>query len=52
VVKAMKDGEPSIGIRSEAGALMLGVWMMKPGEEKVVAKRLREVLAARGSKQA
>ncbi len=31
---------------------MLGVWMMKPGEEKVVAKRLRQVLAAPGSKQA
>jgi L-seryl-tRNA(Ser) seleniumtransferase len=52
VVKAMKDGEPSIGIRSEASALVLGVWMMKPGEEKVVARRLREVLAARGAKQA
>ena len=52
VVKAMKDGEPSIGIRSEANVLVLGVWMMKPGEEKVVARRLREVLAARGAKQA
>ncbi len=52
VVKAMKDGEPSIGIRSEANVLVLGVWMMKPGEEKFVAKRLREVLAARGAKQA
>ena len=44
VVKAMKDGEPSIGIRSEGNALVLGVWMMKPGEEKVVARRLRQVL--------
>ncbi len=52
VVKAMKDGEPSIGIRSEGKDLMLGVWMMRPGEEKVVAKRLREALAARGAKQA
>jgi L-seryl-tRNA(Ser) seleniumtransferase len=52
IVKAMKDGEPSIGIRSEQSALVLGVWMMKPGEEKVVAKRLRQVLAAPGSKQA
>ena len=48
----MKDGEPSIGIRSEGKDLMLGVWMMRPGEEKVVAKRLREALAARGAKQA
>jgi L-seryl-tRNA(Ser) seleniumtransferase len=52
VVKAMKDGEPSIGIRSEANALVLGVWMLKPGEDKVVARRLREVLASPAAKQA
>ena len=44
VVKAMKDGEPSIGIRSEGNALVLGVWMMRPGEEKTVARRLGQVL--------
>jgi len=43
-VKAMKDGEPSIGTRNEANALVIGVWMMRPGEEKVVARRLRQVL--------
>jgi L-seryl-tRNA(Ser) seleniumtransferase len=43
-VKAMKDGEPSIGIRSEGKDLVLGVWMMRPGEEKIVARRLRQVL--------
>jgi L-seryl-tRNA(Ser) seleniumtransferase len=46
VVKAMKDGEPSIGIRSEGKDLVIGVWMMRPGEEKVVARRLRQVLPA------
>jgi L-seryl-tRNA(Ser) seleniumtransferase len=44
VVKAMKDGEPSIGIRSEGQTLVIGVWMMRPGEEKTVARRLRQVL--------
>jgi L-seryl-tRNA(Ser) seleniumtransferase len=44
VVKAMKDGEPSIGIRNEGQDLVIGVWMMRPGEEKVVARRLRQVL--------
>ena len=44
VVKAMKDGEPSIGIRSEGKALVIGVWMMQPGEDKIVARRLRQVL--------
>ena len=44
VVTAMRDGEPSIGIRSEGPALVIGVWMMRSGEEKVVARRLRQVL--------
>lgn len=44
VVKTLRDGEPSIGIRSEEETLVIGVWMMRPGEEKVVARRLRQVL--------
>jgi uncharacterized pyridoxal phosphate-dependent enzyme len=48
VVTAMRDGEPSIAIRSEGPALVIGVWMMRPGEDKVVAKRLRQVLEAKG----
>jgi L-seryl-tRNA(Ser) seleniumtransferase len=44
VVKALRDGEPSIGTRSEGEAVVVGVWMMQPGEAKVVARRLREVL--------
>jgi L-seryl-tRNA(Ser) seleniumtransferase len=47
VVKALKDGEPSIGTRSEGDALVVGIWMMRPGEEKIVARRLREVLDVR-----
>jgi L-seryl-tRNA(Ser) seleniumtransferase len=47
-VTAMKDGEPSIGIRSEGNALVLGVWMMRPGEDKIVAKRLKQVLSTTG----
>ena len=44
VVTAMRDGEPSIAIRSEGPALVIGVWMMRPGEDKIVARRLRQVL--------
>jgi len=47
VVRALRDGEPSIGTRSEGGAVVVGVWMMRPGEEKIVARRLRQVLTAR-----
>jgi len=46
-VKDMRDGEPSIGIRSEGNALVIGVWMLQPGEDKVVARRLRQVLEKR-----
>jgi D-glucosaminate-6-phosphate ammonia-lyase len=44
VVRALRDGEPSIGTRNEGPALVVGVWMMKNGEDKVVARRLRQVL--------
>jgi L-seryl-tRNA(Ser) seleniumtransferase len=44
VVKALRDGEPSIGTRAEGDAVVVGVWMMQPGEDKIVARRLRDVL--------
>jgi L-seryl-tRNA(Ser) seleniumtransferase len=47
-VNRLRTGEPSIGARSEGDALVIGVWMMRPGEEKIVARRLREVLEKRG----
>src|SRR5438874_163263 len=47
-VNRLRAGEPSIGARSEGDALVIGVWMMRPGEEKIVARRLREVLEKRG----
>jgi L-seryl-tRNA(Ser) seleniumtransferase len=44
VVRVLRDGEPSIGTRSEGDAVIVGVWMMRPGEDKIVARRLRQVL--------
>jgi uncharacterized pyridoxal phosphate-dependent enzyme len=44
VVRALQDGEPSIAIRAEGEALVIGVWMMQQGEEQVVARRLRQEL--------
>ena len=49
VVRALQDGEPSIAIRSEGDALVVGVWMMQPGEEKIVARRLRQELEKKAS---
>jgi L-seryl-tRNA(Ser) seleniumtransferase len=46
-VKRLRDGEPSIGTRSEGDALVIGVWMMRPGEERIVARRVRQVLESR-----
>src|SRR5439155_1567859 len=43
-VNRLRAGEPSIGTRAEDNALVIGVWMMRAGEEKIVARRLREVL--------
>ena len=43
-VNRLRAGEPSIGTRSEGDAVVIGVWMMRPGEEKIVARRLRDVL--------
>src|SRR5580765_1008825 len=35
-VNALRAGEPSIGTRSEGDAVIIGVWMMQPGEDKIV----------------
>jgi L-seryl-tRNA(Ser) seleniumtransferase len=44
IVRAMQDGEPSIAIRSEGDALVIGVWMMESGDAKIVARRLQQEL--------
>jgi uncharacterized pyridoxal phosphate-dependent enzyme len=49
VVQALRDGEPSIGTRSEGDALVVGVWMMRPGEDAIVARRLRQALEKKTS---
>jgi len=47
-VKVLKDGEPSIGARADGDTLVIGVWMMRPGEDKIVARRLRQMLEKKG----
>ena len=44
VVTTLREGEPSIRVRGGREGLEIGVWMMKPGEAKVVATRLRRAL--------
>jgi L-seryl-tRNA(Ser) seleniumtransferase len=44
VITALREGTPSIRTRPSRNEVVVGVWMMRPGEAAVVAKRLREVL--------
>jgi len=41
---ASGGGSASKGLESEASMIVVGVWMLQPGEDLVVAKRLRQVL--------
>ena len=45
VVKRLRDGNPSIVVRSEANRILIEPMTMQPGEEEIVARRLFEVLA-------
>lgn len=45
VVKRLREGEPSIEVvPGSRDQLVVGVWMMQPGEERIVARRIREIL--------
>ena len=39
----LREGTPSIGVRP-GDELLVGVWMMQPGDDVVVARRLKDVL--------
>jgi len=46
MVKKLRDGEPSIEVNPDSRQqVVIGVWMMEPGEDAIVARRMREVLA-------
>ncbi|HLT81470.1 MAG TPA: aminotransferase class V-fold PLP-dependent enzyme [Cyclobacteriaceae bacterium] len=42
--KALRDGHPSIETVGDEDTLGITTWMMSPGEERIVAKRVKEVL--------
>src|SRR5712692_8630099 len=46
VMKQLRDGDPSIEANpgTDKNALVIGVWMLQPGEAEIVARRLRAVL--------
>ena len=60
VLQALRQGSPAIelnpasgathggsaGLPVDANTLVVGVWMLEPGEDRIVGKRIREVLLA------
>lgn len=48
VMQKLREGDPAIepSPASTKEDLIFGVWMMQPGEDRTVAKRLREILKA------
>jgi L-seryl-tRNA(Ser) seleniumtransferase len=45
VQKKLREGDPSIEVvPGTDNGLVIGVWMLQPGESEIVAKRVREVL--------
>jgi L-seryl-tRNA(Ser) seleniumtransferase len=50
VRKQLREGDPSIELAPYAPAapdeITIGVWMLQPGEDRIVARRLREIFKA------
>jgi L-seryl-tRNA(Ser) seleniumtransferase len=59
IVTKLREGTPSIelnpntghppnqGIPSDANTLVVGVWMLQPGEDVIVGRRIREVFTSK-----
>jgi L-seryl-tRNA(Ser) seleniumtransferase len=46
MVRQLREGKPSIEVNPGSGRqLVIGVWMMEPGDDAIVGERIREVLA-------
>ncbi len=46
VRQALRDGHPSIETVGGSESVDITTWMMNPGEERIVAARLKEILMA------
>lgn len=46
VARKLREGEPSIEVNPATNAkdLVIGVWMLEPGEAQIVARRVRDIL--------
>jgi L-seryl-tRNA(Ser) seleniumtransferase len=47
MARKLREGKPSIEVNPGSGRqLVIGVWMMEPGQDAIVAERIRAILAA------
>ncbi len=45
VIRRLREGDPSIEVvPGSRDQLVVGVWMLEPGEDRIVARRIREIL--------
>lgn len=45
-------GSPEAGLPSDANTIVVGVWMLRPGQDLIVARRLKEILLKAAATQA
>jgi hypothetical protein len=46
MIQKLRDGTPSIEVGpGSRNPIVIGVWMMEPGEDTIVGERLRTILA-------
>jgi hypothetical protein len=46
MIKKLREGTPSIEVPPGSRyPLVIGVWMMQPGDDAIVGRRIREILA-------
>jgi hypothetical protein len=45
VVRQLIEGEPPIAVSGGDGSLTISVWMMREDQHRIVARRLKEILA-------
>jgi L-seryl-tRNA(Ser) seleniumtransferase len=52
-INALREGEPRIEVRPNSPTeprLEVGVWMLQPGEDRIVARRCAEILKQTAAK--
>ena len=47
VVKELREGDPSIEVSPNSKEeLIIAVWMLEPGEDRIIGQRLKQILTS------